>query len=290
MRRSSMALPIASLLAMSIAGVEAQEPPAETASRSVPFELPCERYLQGLRGEGNFGVLITGKDSAFAGSHHLAEDVWLPAGTEVRSVADGIVRYSDFSPTWTDERGQVHWNLGNVIVIEHPLAAESDLDRVCSLSAHLAADRCVETGDRVQRGQVIGHIGKDRSEENGRYPAHLHFGLHRGAYLQIPPAWRRELEETARTTGLVVGPEAPVRGEIEIRLLDETSVLVQARDDHAASVVLSLLMGSTAPGRKPADIAVWCSGYGDRLAVDEWLRPSRWIASRLAPHAPPGSR
>jgi hypothetical protein len=49
-------------------------------------------------------------------------------------------------------------------------------------------------------------------------------------------------------------------------------------------------MGSTAPGKKPADIAVWCSGYGDRLAVDEWLRPSRWIASRLAPHAPPGSR
>jgi hypothetical protein len=187
MRRSSMALPIASLLAMSIAGVEAQEPPAETASRSVPFELPCERYLQGLRGEGNFGVLITGKDSAFAGSHHLAEDVWLPAGTEVRSVADGIVRYSDFSPTWTDERGQVHWNLGNVIVIEHPLEAESDLDRVCSLSAHLAADRCVETGDRVQRGQVIGHIGKDRSEENGRYPRTCTSGCTAAHTSRFPP-------------------------------------------------------------------------------------------------------
>jgi hypothetical protein len=35
---------------------------------------PCEA-------REHFGVLITGKDSPFAGSHHLAEDVWLPAGT-----------------------------------------------------------------------------------------------------------------------------------------------------------------------------------------------------------------
>jgi len=37
------------------------------------------------------------------------------------AVADGIVRYSAFSPTWTDADKHVHWNLGNVIVIEHAL-------------------------------------------------------------------------------------------------------------------------------------------------------------------------
>src|SRR5262245_35019343 len=97
------------------------------------FVFPCEGYAKGLRGGGNFGLFVTEKGSPFSDSWHLAEDVWLPAGTAVRAVADGVVRYSDFSPTWTDERGGVHWNLGNVIVIEHALEpAEKELAAVCS--------------------------------------------------------------------------------------------------------------------------------------------------------------
>jgi murein DD-endopeptidase MepM/ murein hydrolase activator NlpD len=281
---ATVALAAVVTLSATTAGGSAQQPrslPASRrAAREARFEFPCDGYLRGLRGEGNFGVLITRKDSPFTGSHHLAEDLWLPAGTEVRSVAAGIVRYSDFSPSWTDQRGRVHWNLGNVIVIEHPLEPAADgLAAVCSLYAHLGSDRRVAAGDRVERGQAIGSIGKDRSEENGLYPVHLHFGLHRGPYYQIPPAWRRGLEEAARTTGIVVGTEPPVRGEIEFRRISETSVLVRAKQDRA-SVVLSLLVGSTAPGRKPADIMAWCSGYGDRETVDEWLCPSRWIAAR----------
>src|SRR5262249_45378173 len=111
------------------ARVEAQGKPA--APRE--FQLPCDDYLRGLRGEGNFARLVVEGGAPFQGTYHLAEDVWLPAGTEVRCAAEGVVRYSDFSPSWTDSAGQVHWNLGNVIVVEHALEPPIDgLSAVCS--------------------------------------------------------------------------------------------------------------------------------------------------------------
>jgi murein DD-endopeptidase MepM/ murein hydrolase activator NlpD len=292
----------ASLLAVVRAqGGSAQGDPARPSAQATAFQFPCDGYLGGLRGKGNFGAHIADDGAAdrspFAGSWHLAEDVWLPAGTEVRAVADGVVKYSDFSPSWVDEKKRVHWNLGNVVVIEHPLDPPIDgLAAVCSVSVHLAADRRVAAGDAVKRGQPIGRIGKDRSEENGNYPAHLHFGVHRGPYLQIAPSFRRQLEEEARTTGIPTGDGSPLKGEIELVPQSETSVLVRAktdksgaRDPRAPSVLLSLLVGSTAPGKKPADIVSWCSGYGDRATVDEWLPPSTWIAARRAV-SDPGDR
>ncbi|HEX5135719.1 MAG TPA: M23 family metallopeptidase [Planctomycetota bacterium] len=255
---------------------------ADAPASRTAFGLPCEAYARGLRGKGNFGVHVTAAGSPFTGSYHLAEDVWLPARTVVRSVADGVVRYSDFSPTWSDDRGRMHWNLGNVIVIEHPLEpAEDGLSEVCSFYVHLSSDRKVAAGDKVKRGQVIGAIGADRSEENGRYPAHLHFGLHKGPYVQIPPAWKRRLQEEARTTGIPLGPERVLRGEIAVERHGETDVLVTSKDGKE-KMILSLLVGSTSPGYKPRDIMAWCEGYGDKGTVDEWLRPSAWIEAHRA--------
>jgi murein DD-endopeptidase MepM/ murein hydrolase activator NlpD len=258
----------------------AQDPaPGKPPAARTEFVFPCDGYLSGLRGKGNFGVLITQTGSPFAGSYHLAEDVWLRGGTKVRAVADGVVRYSDFSPTWTDARGHVHWNLGNVIVIEHRLVpAEDGLEMVCSFYVHLGADRRVTTGAVVERGQIVGTIGADKSEENGRYPAHLHFGLHRGPYFQVPPSWRSELVERARTTGIELAPGRVLRGALAVVQHGEDSVLLRVGSGKEVEV-LSLRVGSTAPGDKPADIMCWCKGYGERAAVDEWLRPSSWIAA-----------
>lgn len=240
------------------------------------FQLPCTDYRRGLRGRGNFGAHVTAKDSPFAGSWHLAEDVWLPAGTEVAAIADGVVRYSDFSPTWTDGAGKTHWNLGNVVVLEHPLDPPIDgLHHVCSFYVHLAADRRVVVGETVARGQVIGTIGKDRSDENGRYAAHLHFGVHRGPYLQIPPSLRREFGAQARTAGITIG-DAVVRGDLEFTLFDRDSVFVRSKQD-GAQFLWSLKVGGSAPGATCADIMGWCQGYGDQATVDEWVRPSTWI-------------
>lgn len=255
-------------------------PRTEDPKPAPGFALPCEGYAKGLeQGKGNFGAHVTAKSSPFAGSWHLAEDVWLPAGTEVCAVADGVVRYSDFSPTWTDKAGHTHWNLGNVIVIEHPLAPPiDDMQSICSFYVHLAADRRVKTGDAVKLGQVIGRIGKNESEENGHYPAHLHFGLHRGPYLQIPPAFERGLRAEARSkVGLGAEPVV-LHGEITLKREDDTSVLI-AEVASGKKIVLSLLVGSTAPKDPPADIMCWCEGYGDEETVKEWIRPSTFLAA-----------
>ncbi len=257
---------------------------AKQESKPAPptFVAPCAKYASGLRQGGNFGAYIDSKGSPFAGSWHLAEDVWLPAGTEVKAIGDGVVRYSDFSPTWTDAKGGVHWNFGNVIVIEHALAPPIDgLDTVCSLYVHLAADRRVKVGDRVTRGQTIGRIGADRSEENGRYPAHLHFGIHRGPYVQIPPAFERELRRAAASEQGLGAGGVVLRGEIAIQLNSETSVLVTTEGSHA-SILLSLLVGSTAPRDPPPDIMCWCEGYGAKETLDEWLKPSAFLAAHAA--------
>ncbi len=256
----------------------------EEVSEFTAFDYPCSKYRKGLRGKGNFGFYVDEKKprSPFSGSYHLAEDVWVRSGTKVQSVADGVVMYSDFSPSWKDKAGQMHWNLGNVIVIEHPLEPpEGELKQVCSVYVHLSAKRRVAVGDRVTRGQIIGTVGKHKSKENGYYPVHLHFGIHRGPYHQISPAWRQRLVQEARAIGLPFGPEhSLVKGEIELKLHSQTWVLLDFTD-HEAKGMLSLLIGSTSPDYQPADIMGWCQGYGEEGAVAEWIRPSQWIEDRL---------
>lgn len=246
------------------------------------FELPCAGYAKAVNAKGSFGHRVTSPRSPFHDSWHLGEDVWLPAGTEVRAIADGVVRYSAFSPTWTDAKGFVHWNLGNVIVVEHALVPpEKDLAAVCSVYVHLAADRRVKVGDVVKRGAVLGRIGANESEENGRYPAHLHFGLHRGPYVQIPPSLERRLRAAASSKdGLVLGPVV-LRGELVLERNGASDVLITAKEG-GAKAVLSLLTGSTAPKDPPPDIASWCEGYGDEATVKEWLSPSAFIGAHAA--------
>ena len=273
------------LLALCVVlAISSHRPPAcEDEGGDEPrLVFPCNGYLEALRGRGNFGRLVESRTSPFAGTYHLGEDVWVRGGVEVRAIAAGIVRYSAFSPTWTDDRGRVHWNLGNVSVIEHELAPpDGDLATFCSFYVHLAADRRVEVGARVERGEAIGRVGKGNSEENGRYPAHLHFGIHRGPYVQIPPALERELREAASSKdGLRFG-EILLRGELAIELYDEDSVLIAAKSD-GKKAILSLLVGSTAPKDPPPDIMGWCQGYGDRETVAEWIAPS----TLLRRHAP----
>ncbi|MBK9385531.1 MAG: M23 family metallopeptidase [Planctomycetes bacterium] len=262
-----------------LAHAELSLPPSAATS----FAWPCEGYLRGVRARGSFGALVRARGTPFDGTYHLGEDVWLPAGTPVVAIADGIVRYSAFSPTWTDARGLLHWNLGNTIVLEHAIVpAEHRQRSICSFYVHLGADRRVAVGDHVRGGERLGTIGADRSEENGRYPAHLHFGLHRGPYVQIPPALARELRAAARSPeGLRFGAQV-LRGELRLRRERETDLCLRALDG-GAPVVLSLLVGSTAPVDPPPDIMGWCEGYGrDPAVVREWLRPSQLLRERGA--------
>jgi len=260
-----------------------QTPARESIAPAQPvFAYPCDDYALGLRRGTKFGTLIQSKGTPFSGTWHLADDLALAAGTPVRAIAAGVVRYSDFSPTWTDAKGFVHWNLGNVIVIEHELKPELEsLAAVCSFYVHMAADRRVEVGELVERGQLIGRIGADRSEENGRYPAHLHLGIHRGAYVQITPAFERSLVRAAASKqGLRLG-DVVLRGELELRRSGDSDVLISSKSGPEKAL-LSLLVGSTAPKDPPADIMNWCEGYGPKETLADWLEPSKFLARHAA--------
>ena len=88
---------------------------------------------------------------------HSGEDIRAPMGTEVHAANGGIVRLSDdlfFS--------------GTSIILDHGLG-------VYTMYFHLSS-AAVKTGERVERGQVIGAVGA-----TGRATGpHLHWGLRVG--------------------------------------------------------------------------------------------------------------
>ncbi|MHC5040543.1 MAG: M23 family metallopeptidase [Planctomycetota bacterium] len=278
-----------------------EKKPAKPGKTDTRFVHPCDGYRKGMRGRGNFGFLIPkSRNPVFGGTYHLAEDIWLKGGTPVKSIGDGVVVYSDFSQTWTDEKGRKHWNLGNVIIIEHKLEPpEGEMEFICSVYIHLGKDRKVKRGDPVKRGERIGTIGKDRSEENGFYPAHLHFGIHKGPYVQIPPSWKEEVIKVAASQGLPIAPTFRVKGEkpepppggwpmeiykgeVEtVTLWEKTRAKVTFKGTEKVSI-LPLLKGSSSPHYKSEEIMCWCNGYGNKTTLKEWLKPSDWIRRHLA--------
>jgi murein DD-endopeptidase MepM/ murein hydrolase activator NlpD len=122
----------------------------------------------------NFGIQ-TGSGGPFARSVHVGEDLGTDVDdTTVVSIGDGIVRHVSHTYSW-----------GFIVVVEHRLAGGGSY---CSLYAHLGPSITVAPGQLVRKGQRIGALGRSSTWENGGYASHLHFGLHRGPYLQTRPA------------------------------------------------------------------------------------------------------
>ncbi len=86
---------------------------------------------------------------------HYAVDVALPLGTPVKSVANGTVLFSDWTP-----------DNGNVIIISHPEA-------MMSVYKHCETITKSE-GDFVKTGEVIATAGSSGKHSTG---VHLHFEL-----------------------------------------------------------------------------------------------------------------
>lgn len=95
---------------------------------------------------------------------HTGVDLNLPAygdtGSNVYAAASGIVRRAATIPAW-----------GKLIVIEHLL---EDQSKVWTRYAHLA-DFVVASGQPVERGQLIGHIGEYGRQ--GPPDDHLHYDI-----------------------------------------------------------------------------------------------------------------
>lgn len=108
------------------------------------------------------------------GIYHLGVDVAKEAGENVYSLMNGTVKHIG-----------IHSRFGTVILIEHSLNSE----KIVSLYGHLRGiDAEVPEGQKVIKGQLIGHIGS-AGPENGYWAEHLHFSIRKGEYIDTSIKW-----------------------------------------------------------------------------------------------------
>lgn len=111
-----------------------------------------------------YGVISIyhGKVSGF----HGGVDITVPAGTPVRSAADGLVRLAEALPL-----------SGNAVLIDHGLG-------VVTAYLHLS-EISVQVGQRVGAGEVIGRVGSTGLATG----PHLHWGLRINGVRVDPLLW-----------------------------------------------------------------------------------------------------
>lgn len=105
--------------------------------------------------------------------YHLGDDVVRPTGTGVVAAANGYLRHFG-----------LHTRFGYVAIVEHFLASGK---RVCSLYGHLKSTAPVKENSFVKKGQTVGYLA-DRNENGGWVP-HIHFGIKKGAYVDVDKKW-----------------------------------------------------------------------------------------------------
>ena len=158
MRYVSIVFALLVVLAFSL---RAQEPPEIDG-----FQFPFTGNVQQIC---DFGILGS---CYYSDQYHLAEDYDLSVNSPVYACANGIVR-----------EAQNHSGYGGTVLIEHKLPSG---EYVVSLYGHLFESTLpVSPGDVVQRGQLIGYVAD--SQNNGGYSPHLHFGISKGIYKDLPP-------------------------------------------------------------------------------------------------------
>ncbi len=106
-------------------------------------------------------------------TYHLGIDFWLAEGTPVHAIFDGEIF------TATNDAGFKEY--GGLIILKHN---ENNLT-FYTLHGHLsvASIQVFKVGDKVKKGDCIGHLGSP--EENGAWAPHLHFQLMLSTFLLI---------------------------------------------------------------------------------------------------------
>lgn len=123
---------------------------------------------------------VFGKWCRFDGKnwgYHLGADYSAAAGTPVASIGCGRVVYASFHPgvLANVQSGRVlQRNWGGIVIIahRHPKTRRVFL----SLYGHLGS-YCVQAGQYVDAGMVIGVVGEEDSPSNGLWESHLHLGI-----------------------------------------------------------------------------------------------------------------
>jgi hypothetical protein len=164
----------------------------ESGRKSKKKPPPAGRWVGPLLGYGEEEVVggplePFGSVTPDGSAYHVGEDagscldgagVYAPAAGIVRTVMSG-------GPAGTQI--VLHHSLGKGIL-------------VTSLVLHAGDTAFVKPGERVEAGQLLGTVGMSWSGENGGKIAHVHLGLHRGAY-DPPPDHDGYIPESEGLTG-----------------------------------------------------------------------------------------
>jgi murein DD-endopeptidase MepM/ murein hydrolase activator NlpD len=217
--------------------------PAVTLPVARSLIAPVRDYFDARR--KSYGSLVSAAPGgSFSGKTHVGDDVaWRKDHETVVAIAHGIVR--------SVELGRKSW--GGLVVVEHADAAGG---RFCSLYGHLGPLVCVRPGEVVRQGHKLGVVGTSYSHANGGYLAHLHFGIHRGAFL-LPD----------RVGALVALPG---------QAADAAAATVTTVTEHSAEVRLA--HGATRSVERSAD---WMCGYLTpaefATKTHGWVAPQEFI-------------
>lgn len=94
---------------------------------------------------------------------HLGVDIWMNAGTDVFAFAEGIIHSVAINNTYGD--------YGGTIILEH----QFNKSKLYSLYGHLSHESIANArvGGIINQSEQIGQLGS--WDENGNWPAHLHF-------------------------------------------------------------------------------------------------------------------
>lgn len=128
-----------------------------TLAASTCFALPTAVYAIGGYHHG---------DPVGAGRVHAGDDVTAPAGTEVRAIWEGTIRFAAKASTW-----------GYLVEIDH---IAPDGTPFISLYGHLDPNLSVAAGSYVPTGQVLGTTGT--KAVNGGWSPHLHYSIFTGTH------------------------------------------------------------------------------------------------------------
>ncbi len=134
------------------------------------FRFPLDELGDDVR--PNQAIFCTRSSGQSPSKYHAAEDYFLPAGTPLYAMADGMISFSG-------PAGGYGW----LIVIDHPQA------NIYSLYGHLSPSRWRLESGPVGKGDLIAYLGDP--EENGgssEHPLrpHLHFGIRAGQRSDYP--------------------------------------------------------------------------------------------------------
>ena len=102
------------------------------------------------------------------GGYHLGEDVLRSSEVPVYAPANGVVKHNSQRTSY-----------GYVVIIEHQLP---DGSYVTSVLGHLRNEGRASIGSVVSKGQIVGYLSSDSTENGGYSFTHLHFGIRKGSY------------------------------------------------------------------------------------------------------------